>query len=217
MDKFREYMKRISVSTDLSDKRKLLVLLAAALAVVIALLGCTVKERHAPAPPSPFEGREAADLYGYPSMLDYNGESRLMETSVAEVDQLMKDDKSFVLFIGYEECGYCSQLLPYLNDALTEAGTCAGYIDTRKDPEWMTNADIDDYDLFVKRFRRFLEKDEDGERYLYTPDLYVIKDGKVKAHHQGVLAGVEDPDSPLTSSQEDELHNLLMDMLAELE
>ena len=217
MDIIRESIKKLLVSADLSDKRKLLAVLAAALVVVIALFGCTVKERRAPAPPSPFEGRETADLYGYPSMIDYDGESRLVETTVAEVDQLMKDDESFVLFVGYEECGYCSQMMPYLNDALSEFGTYAGYIDTRKDPSWMTNSDIDDYELFLKRFRRYLEKDEDGERYLYTPDLYVIKDGKVKAHHQGVLEGVDDPDSPLTGSREDELHKLLIDMLAELE
>ena len=80
----------------------------------------------------------------------------------------------------------------------------------------MNNTEIDDYDLFVKRFGKYLAEDDSGGRHLYTPDLYVIKNGKVKSHHQGVIEGADDPEEPLTSSQEEELRDLLDDMISEL-
>lgn len=189
---------------------------AVCLIIVSSLLsGCADKNK-GEIPASPYSGRETADLSGYSSMSGSGIESRLVDTTVAEIDQLMKDKESFIFFAGYEDCDYCSRMLPYLNEALADAGTYAGYLDTRKDPGWMNNADIDDYDLFVKRFGRYLDEDDSGDRHLYTPDLYVIKNGRVKAHHQGLVEGVDDPGQPLTSAQEKELRDLLDDMISEL-
>ena len=176
------------------------------------LAACGSKDKGS-IPDSPFAGRDTVDLSGYESMSDHDGESRFADTTVAEIDQLMSDGESFIFFASYEDCPYCNLMIPYLNDALAEAGTYAGYLDTRRDPGWMNNADIDDYDLFVKRFGRYLENDSSGNPHLYTPDLYVIKDGKVKAHHQGVLESADDPDQPLSSSQEEELRELLEEII----
>ena len=166
---------------------------------------------------SPYAGRETVSLDGYESMADYEGESRMVDTTVKEIDELMSSGESFVFFASYDDCPYCNRILPYLNDAVTDADTYCGFLDTRKDPDWMTNMDIDDYDLFVKRFGKYLDEDENGDKHLYTPDLYVIKDGKVVSEHQGVIEGADDPEQPLTSSQEEELRELLKNMLAELD
>lgn len=188
-------------------------IIAVLLASALLLASCGGDAEQAELPSSPFAGRDAVDMSSYKGLGDYDKELRFADTTVAEIDQLMKDKESFIFIAAYEDCDYCSAIIPYLNDALTEADTYAGYLDTRKDPEWMNNADIDDYELFVERFGRYLEEDENGNRHLYTPDLYVIKNGKVKAHHQGVVDGFDDPESPLTSAQEDELKTLLKDMI----
>ncbi|MBR2706323.1 MAG: hypothetical protein IKE74_03675 [Mogibacterium sp.] len=174
--------------------------------------GCGGKEKGT-IPESPFAGRDTVDLSGYDSMSGHDGGSRFVDTTVAEIDRMMSDGESFIFFAAFEDCSYCDQMMPYLNDALAEADTYAGYLDTRKDSDWMNNADIDDYDLFVKRFGKYLESDSSGSPHLYTPDLYVIKNGKVKAHHQGVLESADDPDQPLSSSQEEELRELLEEMI----
>ena len=166
---------------------------------------------------APFDGRETVDLSGYESMADYEGESRMVDTTVKEITDLMDDGKSFVFFASYEACPYCNRIMPYLNDALAEADVYCGFLDTRKNPEWQTNMDIDDYDLFIERFGDYLDYDEEGKLHLYTPDFYVIKDGKAVDHHQGVITGADDPSQPLTFSQEKELRALLEKMLAELE
>ena len=199
------------------DLRRKYILISFMLAVTLMLASCAGDDRSAAdIPASPFAGRKTVDLSGYASMSDYYGESRLVDTTVAEIDQLMKDGESFMFIAAFEDCDYCDQLMPYLNDALNEADTYAGYLDTRKDPEWLNNTDIDDYDLFVKRFGKYLEEDDSGSAHLYTPDIYVIKNGKVKAHHQGVLDDDADPAQPLSSSQEEELRETLDEMISEL-
>ena len=167
-------------------------------------------------PESPFSGRDTVDLSAYTSMSGQGGESRFVDTTVTEIDQLMKDKESFVFLAAYEDCQYCDLLMPYLNEALADKGTYAGYLDTRKDPSWSSNTDIDDYDLFCKRFGRYLEKDENGNLHLYTPDIYVIKKGRVVAEYQGVVEGADDPENALTSAQEKELRETLDGLLSKL-
>lgn len=189
---------------------------AVCLIIVSSLLsGCADKNK-GEIPASPYSGRETADLSGYSSMSGSGIESRLVDTTVAEIDQLMKDKESFVFLAAYEDCQYCDLLMPYLNEALADKGTYAGYLDTRKDPSWSSNTDIDDYDLFCKRFGRYLEKDESGNLHLYTPDIYVIKKGRVVAEYQGVVEGADDPENALTSAQEKELRETLDGLLSKL-
>ena len=175
--------------------------------------------------PGPFAGREAVDLSGYDSMAELlyvsnpgnlNTKSMMVDTTVAEIVEMMKDKKTFVLFASFENCPYCNRLIPYLNDALAKRGVYAGYLDTRKNPEWQNNMEIDDYDLFVRYFGEFLSLDAEGKKHLYTPDLYFVRNGRVVAHHQGVIEGADDPDLPLTSEQEKMLYDLLDECFGQL-
>lgn len=164
---------------------------------------------------APYAGKEVADLGGYSSMVDYDGESRLVETTVEDVLKYMDEKKSFAVFLGYEECEYCNAIMPYLNEAARGADQYVGYIDTRKNPDWQNNSDIDDYDKFVEVFGEYLT-DEDGEPYLYTPDLYFIKDGEIVGHHQGLIEGADDPDKALTGDQETALKTVLEGNFSEI-
>lgn len=155
--------------------------------------------------PDEFAGREASDLSGYETMEDYSEEITLVDTDVKEIASMIDSGKTFAFIASYEDCPWCNRLMPYLNDAAREAGIHIGYINTRKDSSWQSNMDIDDYDLFVKRFRNWLEKDEEGKLHLYTPDAYFIKNGRVVERHSGVTEGADDPEDELTSEQEKQL------------
>ena len=165
---------------------------------------------------SPFAGMEPADLSGYDSMSDYDGESRLVETDVNEMVKLINDKETFVVFFSFEECPYCNAIMPYVNKAAEDADMYVGYIDTRSNPEWTNNMEIDGYDKVVKYFGDHLPEDEDGKDHLYTPDMYFIKNGEVVARHDGVVEGADDPTVPLTSSQEENLMKILADDFAKL-
>ena len=150
-----------------------------------------------------------SDLSGYEGMIDYDKDSMLVDMTVEDMDKRMSDGESFVVLFSYEDCPYCNRLLPYFNDAAIDAGVHVGYINTRRNPEWESNMDIDGYDTVVERFGEWLEKDEDGRQHLYTPDAYFIKNGKVVSHHDGVTPGADDPNAELTSEQEKTLKSNL--------
>ena len=200
-----------------THKKRTIVLLSALatiMAMAFVLTSCGSKGNAVT--DNPYKGGTAADLSGYKSMRDYTGENMLVETTVAEAEENIKSGKSFVLFMSYADCPYCNRLIPYLNEAAVEQGVYIGYIDTRKDPSWQSNMDIDDYDVFVKRFDKYLEDDEDGKKHLYTPDTYFIKNGKVVARHDGVTPGADDPSHPLTASQEERLREDLANEFASI-
>ena len=163
-----------------------------------------------------FANKEPVDLSDYYGMDEYQGESRLVETDVAEVVKLINDKKTFVVFFSFADCPFCNSIIPYVNRAAEDAGQYVGYVNTRSNPEWQNNMDIDNYDLVVKYFGDYLEKDEDGKEHLYTPDMYFIKNGKIVARHDGVVKGADDPDKPLTTSQEEELMTILAEDFSKL-
>lgn len=176
---------------------------AALWACVLLMTACGGEEG------DPYADREVVDLAAYESMADYGGTSMLVDTDVQEAAALIEDRRSFVLYAGFADCPYCNLLIPYLNEVAAEKGVYVGYIDTRKNPAWQSNMDIDDYDLFVDLFGDYLDEDDEGRPHLYTPDIYFIKDGEVVSRHVGVVEGADDPSVPLSEEQESVLRQTL--------
>lgn len=178
--------------------------------VSAALISCAANKKiHETSFANPYEGGTPADLSGYETMADYDASIMLVETTVAEAEEYILEGKSFVLFLSYADCPYCNRLIPYLNDIAVQEGITVAYINTRKDPTWESNLEIDDYDVFVDRFGSYLKEDEDGNPHLYTPDIYFIRNGEIVARHYGITEGADDPSVELTSEQEDALRTEL--------
>ena len=149
--------------------------------------------------------RELSDMSGYEGLEEYDKDTVFVDMTVKEMDEMMKNGETFVVFFSFENCPYCNRLIPYLNDAALEAGRRVAYINTRANPEWENNMDIDDYDIVEERFAKWLPEDDDGREHLYVPDVYFIKNGKVVARHDGVTPGADDPSNKLTSEQLEQL------------
>jgi len=188
--------------------------LAAICVLLMALVACGSKAESDI--PDAFAGKDKSIVLGYESMENYSGDIMFRDTTVKEVAEKMDAGETFVVFASFENCPWCNLLIPYLNDAAAEAGVTVGYIDTRANPEWSNNMDIDDYDLFVEKFGKYLKEDDDGKPHLYTPDTYFIKNGKIVAQHVGVTPGVENPSDPLTSEQEEKLRKDLANEFSKL-
>ena len=98
--------------------------------------------------------------------------------------------------------------MPVLNEAskLAKHGTVY-YANTRENPEWKSNIDMDDYDLLVEMAFDYLEYDEKGIKHLDAPTVYFIKDGKIQ---NAVFAPKYDAHKETIS---DELREALLDEL----
>ena len=99
--------------------------------------------------------------------------------TVKQLDKDINDKKSRIVYFGFNDCPYCNDLLPILTDINSHFKQEIYYIDTRKNPDWKSNLDIDDYDLLLTHIGKYLNKDEDNKLHLYVPTIIFINEGKI--------------------------------------
>ncbi|MBP3815498.1 MAG: hypothetical protein J6H21_01370 [Firmicutes bacterium] len=174
----------------------ILILLVLGLSLVSA--GCSNGSGGQTQKPSPLAAYEKADMSGYGCMDEYTKDTVFVDVTMEDIDKLMQSKETFVLYAGFANCPWCNALLPRLNDVALEEGATIAYLDTRKNPEWKSNVDIDGYDKFKEYFGEYLDIDDSGEPHLYVPDTYFIKEGEVVFHHQGVTPGLANPNDEWT-------------------
>ena len=179
--------------------RKLFALVA--MLALVLLCACSTQE----AAPKSGNGFPMSDMSGYAALEGYDGELQFYDLTVKDIEQLMADGESFAFIAAFANCPWCNQCIVQLNDIAIAEGVQVGYLNTRLDPSWKSNIDIDDYDTFVELFGDYLKEDEDGILHLYTPHTFFIKDGAVVYEHSGSVEGATDPSQPLSEEQVREL------------
>lgn len=176
--------------------------LAAFAAVLVVALLCACASK--PDPARTIDGYPASDLSGYAGLEGYEGELVFYDLTVKDIQQRMENGDSFAFIAAFSGCPWCNLCIAQLNDAALAEDMHVGYLNTRLDPSWTSNIDIDDYDIFVELFGDYLREDDDGILHLYTPHVFFIKDGQVVAEHSSTVEGA-DPSQGLTEEQSQEL------------
>ena len=127
---------------------------------------------------SDLDGFPQAEMTGYAALQDYDAKDPLpfVDVTVKDIHKLMEDKESFVLFVSFSTCPWCNAVLTRFIDVANEAGIKVASLNTRKNPEWESNMDIDDYDLFVADFDEQLEYDTEGFKHLYVPHVFFVKE-----------------------------------------
>lgn len=155
----------------------------------------------------PYQKEDATTVIGL--------DGTFVDTTVLDIANYVWRRNSFVFVAGFENCPYCKRMLPYLKTVADENGIKVGYLNTRKNPNWESNLDIDNYDIFKELFGEFLKEDENGIPHLYVPDIYFIHNGEVVGRINSI-EGADDPDAPLTKEQEKELLSMLRECFNKL-
>ena len=186
--------------------------MAVLILAVLALSACSSEIAPSQTPSNQaLAGFPQSDMSGYAGLEGYEKELVFVDVTMEDVDALMKNQETFTLYAGFSNCPWCNSLISYLNDVALEQGEKIAYLDTRRDPSWQSNLDLEGYDTFVEYFGEYLEIDGDGKPHLYVPDVYFIKDGQVVDRHEGVVPGLGSPSDPIT----DELLETLTSTLEE--
>ena len=192
----------------------------AALALFAALLAavlCACAPSAGPAEPyTALDAYPAADMSGYACAADYEQDYRFADMTVAEVAAEMDAGTTFALFVGFDECPWCNSILNLLNDVASERGITFAYIDTRRDPSWQSNTDLEDYDLFIERFGSVIEPDDSGEPHLFVPHTFFVKDGDLVADHAGTVATQEESSDALSSEEQEEFKDIIRGYLSQI-
>ncbi len=189
--------------------KKIITFIALMLMVCVSMSGCSSQGSGGKASGDVLADYSVSDMTGYSGLSGYEKETVFVDVTMDDISKLMDSQSSFVLYCGYDNCPWCNALIQYLNDVALEQECKIAYLDTRRDPSWQSNVDIEGYDKFVEYFGEYLDPDAEGLPHLYVPDVYFVKNGEVVERHEGVTPGLESPTDQLTEAQKTELHDTL--------
>lgn len=88
-----------------------------------------------------------------------------------------------IVFFGFPACPYCQIYAPVLDEVARERSADKIYYLNIKD---MREQKTDEYKRLVEILRDYLEVDKYGNKKLYVPDTYVVKDGKIMGHNNSM-------------------------------
>ena len=172
------------------------------LLALLMLAGCTNQEPS----PSPSETSDTLSgcVFGEECETDESEEpaaSTLMDWDIIEFsDSLDYVDGTEVLFYSFDDCPYCREAIPVLDELIDEYGYDIYYVHTERDQREAGN---DDYDRIYAYFKDVIEAA--GEDAMYMPSVFFIKDGTIVGYHVGT---VDSHDPSVSKMTEDEVREL---------
>lgn len=93
--------------------------------------------------------------------------------------ELFKKEQA-VIFFGFKDCSWCQSYAPMLDEYAKENNIdTIYYVDIKEDRANNTEA----YQELVKLLDKYLLKDEEGNKRIYVPNVYFVKDGKIIGHN----------------------------------
>jgi len=85
-----------------------------------------------------------------------------------------------IIFFGFKECIWCQEYAPILNDyAKQNSIDTVYYVDIKQDRANNT----EQYKQLIKLLDKYLSTDDNGNKRIYVPDVYFVKDGKIVGHN----------------------------------
>ena len=105
-------------------------------------------------------------------------DNRFVFASAGEVLEKFESG-SGLIFLGFQQCPWCQQLAPIVDEAVKAEGLDKiYYLDIRHARE--TNDDT--YKKLVEKLKPHLRTDESGQPRVYVPDVTALKDGHIVGH-----------------------------------
>lgn len=100
-------------------------------------------------------------------------------STAEEALELFKSD-SAVIFFGFKECKWCQAYAPILDEYAKEHNiSTIYYVNIKEDRANNT----EEYKAIVEILESYLENDKNGNKRIYVPDVYFVKEGKIVGHN----------------------------------
>lgn len=119
-----------------------------------------------------------------------------------EAIELLTSEQA-IIFIGFKECKWCQSYAPILNEVASETNIdTIYYLNIKNDRKNNT----DEYKALVAILKNYLYDDDNGNKRIYVPDVYFVKDGKIIGHNNdtSIIDGI-DTDEYYTENRINEL------------
>lgn len=134
--------------------------------------------------------------------ININANNPIKYVSFDELIEILTNGTG-VIYFGFPGCPWCRNALPVLFE-VAAANKCKTiyYFNPRN-----ISDDDDKRRQLIETLSDYLLED-DGEKVLYVPDIYFVKEGEVMGHHISTVDSQLDPAIKLTNEQRQELYNI---------
>ena len=122
-------------------------------------------------------------------------------------------NKTGVIYFGFPGCPWCRNMIPVLFEAAKNNNIDTIYY---FNPRNVIKSDNDEYNKLKEILNEYLSEDENGQKVLYVPDVYFIKDGKIVGHHLGTVDSQADPTISLTEEEKNELLDIFNELFEKI-
>lgn len=188
------------------NRKNIILMILGVLCVVLLLIGAFYKTNKSDIKDfkeeyEAYNGKKTGDY----TFFDVNIELNNKVSYIAEEDLLKAmDNETAIFYFGFPTCPWCRNMVEPLLKVAKDRNIKIYYFN----PKEIRSNDNKTYDKLVKKVDKYLEKDENGNKVLYVPDVYFIKNGKIVDNHLGSLDTQKDPFVKLNTKQTKELENI---------
>lgn len=183
--------------------KKILLTLAFSLLVV----GCSFQSTEEKDRKEETKNQSFSELYHLPEQAVFQ------EVDLSKVLSILENGTG-VIYFGFPTCPWCQKAVPVLFDAAKQERVNEIYYFNVKE---IREKPTKQYEQLLLKLDEFLDSDsETGEKTLYVPDVFFVKNGTVVGHHLGTVDSHEDPKQALTDEQYTELKESYVDNMRKL-
>lgn len=134
--------------------------------------------------------------------MDIDESNPIKYVTINDIEQLLTDGTG-VIYFGFPSCPWCRNIIPVLFDVANKNNyKTIYYLNPRE-----LKSDTNNYNKLINLLSDYLEE-LDGNKVLYVPDVYFVKNGTIVGHHLSSVESQTDPKVALTESQVEELSNI---------
>lgn len=149
-----------------------------------------------------------ADMSEYEGFVD--DEHVFVEINMERAKEVFDNHETAIIYFGFPQCPWCKEAMPILNEAAKESNIkTIYYVQTRKDE----NKDMEFKQPVIDYMSEWLLKNDDGNPWLYNPDVVVIENGIVVSNHVGTLDDHDAEKRKMTDDEVEGLKEIYLDML----
>lgn len=176
--------------------KKLLFLLVVGL---ILVTGCSIKKT-----------TELSNSEKFAAEYSVSKDNPFVYATIDEVLQILKEGTG-IIFFGNSDCEWCVASAEILNEAFNYKNVSKVYY---YNPKNIRDNQTKEYKQLIELLGQSLEKDEKEKSYLYLPDIYFVKNGKIIGHNNDAATMDGTVEEALTQENKKELKNKYLELIS---
>ncbi|MBR3049482.1 MAG: hypothetical protein IKG58_02885 [Bacilli bacterium] len=179
--------------------KKVVVILFISIFSIFAISGCEVKKTN-----------EVTDAEKFASEYSISEDNPFVYSNIDEILKIL-DNGTGIIFFADSDCEWCNATAKVFNEALKYKNVDKVYY---YNPKKIRDKNTKKYQELIEKIKDNLQKDDKDNPYLYLPDIYIVKDGKIIGHNNDTATMNGSVDEALNDKTKKELKDKYLDLIS---